>query len=57
MENEVWKDIEGYGNQYQVSSRGRIVSYCRGTVKFLSLCPNNKGYVRASLCENNKIIK
>lgn len=37
MENEVWKDIEGYGENYQVSSWGRVRRiFKNGAIKILA---------------------
>lgn len=33
MEPERWKDIQGFGGRYQVSSRGRVRSIMRGIMR------------------------
>ena len=63
---EVWKDIEGYEELYQVSNLGRVQSkehsvLCRGNktrvVKGKIRAPqlNPKGYSIVVLCKNNKL--
>lgn len=56
---EIWKDIEGYENLYQVSNMGRVRSYdkidsmgryVKG--RLLSLTPDKDGYLHASLSKN-----
>lgn len=51
---EVWKDIEGYGNRYQVSSEGRIRKKNKDKrsrpFRYLTPnCNNNAGYYRVGL--------
>lgn len=51
---EVWKDIEGYGNRYQVSSEGRIRKKnkdkrCRPFRYLTPNCNNNAGYYKVGL--------
>ncbi len=64
LPNEIWKDIEGYEGQYQVSNIGRIKSlerYRKGKSGFNTLCRerimllNNmkNGYKAVHLCKNN----
>ena len=52
MDQEIWKDIDGYDGIYQVSNFGRVknVRYNR----LLKLGHNEKGYVRVTLTKNNK---
>lgn len=60
MEQEIWKDIEGYENLYQVSSMGRIKSlhYRKGKSEgYLSFYDNNQGYPLVTLCKNKKQVK
>lgn len=67
-ECEVWKDIEGYENLYQVSNFGRIHSLDRfvprktGTVqkvhgRILKLIEDKDGYLQVSLWKENKMKK
>lgn len=61
---EIWKDVVGYEEIYQVSNLGRVRSLDRHvrykqSLKFvegkmLSLWKNNKGYERVTLCKNGK---
>lgn len=50
MRKEEWKDIKGYEGAYQVSNLGRV----RNTVKILSLCTDNQGYLKLNLYSNGK---
>lgn len=54
---EIWKDIEGYENKYQVSSLGRIRSlnyHSTGKPQLISLTPDGVGYLRLALWRGNK---
>jgi len=60
---EVWKDIIGYENHYQVSDLGRVKSLTRITThghkrkeRIMKLSTNNDGYLHVILT-NNKIEK
>jgi hypothetical protein len=44
MENEIWKDIEGYEGVYQVSNLGRVKSLKFGKEKIFKTHFNQKGY-------------
>ena len=58
MENEIWKDIEGYEGLYQVSNQGRVRSLnYRKTGKTQVLKPglSGNGYLNVQLVKNNKI--
>lgn len=53
---EIWKDIKGYENQYQVSNLGRVRSLDRigkngysYKGKILKPRPNKRGYIKANL--------
>lgn len=48
MENEIWKDIEGYEGLYQVSNIGRIKSFHHNKEHIIKSW-NNKGYRVVSL--------
>lgn len=65
LNNEVWKDIQGYENIYQVSNKGNVRSLDRidiikdgrkfvrtGKVLKAKIC--RKGYHRVQLCINSK---
>ena len=51
MENEVWKDIEGYEGHYQVSNLGRVKSLKYGKEHILKL-ERRSGYLRVGLLKN-----
>ena len=48
---EEWKTIEGYEGLYEVSNTGRIRNRNRKIIKTFS---NKEGYIRVTLCKNNK---
>lgn len=54
MQKEIWRDIKGYENHYQVSNHGNIISVKNG--KKLTLKPwiDDKGYFRVHLSKSNK---
>lgn len=63
---EVWKDVLGYENYYQISSHGRIRSVQRSIIykngkhynyesKFLKLLIDKYGYYRVNLNKDNKM--
>ena len=58
MENEVWKDIEGYESLYQVSSYGRVKSLnykgCIGKERILKQVFNDYGYLKVCLSKDGK---
>tara|TARA_Y100001970_G_scaffold289059_1_gene418234 strand:+ start:980 stop:1756 length:777 start_codon:yes stop_codon:yes gene_type:complete len=49
VNTEYWKKIDGW--DYLISSEGRV--YSNRTKTFLKPAPNNCGYYRVCLCENN----
>ena len=58
---EIWKDIEGYENIYQISNLGRVKSLPRKTgnqfgknERILKYFINTKGYFQVDLYKNNK---
>lgn len=60
---EVWKDVKGYENLYEVSNLGRVKSKDRFTTgnrnrklkgKILIQCKNNLGYCIVYLCKDGK---
>lgn len=52
---EIWKNIEGYNEDYQVSDLGRIKSFKRyKSGEILKQNKNGTGYLVISLCENGK---
>lgn len=60
MDKEVWKDIEGYENKYQVSNFGRVRSLInshgnpRTILKILKLDRGKEGYLYIALSKENK---
>lgn len=60
MENEIWKDIINFEEQYQISNFGRIKSLTRRDTKgqtryerFLKAHLDKGGYYRVILCKNS----
>jgi hypothetical protein len=51
---EEWRDIEGYGGLYQVSSLGRVKSLRFGKERVMIGTRTRYGYLRISLCVENK---
>lgn len=54
MENEIWKNIEGYEGLYQVSDQGRVKSLKYGRERILKPAPNSDGYLSVVLCKDGK---
>lgn len=54
---EVWKDIEGYNNYYQVSNYGRVRTLYKKGGTILKLHTNNGGYIYCRLRENGKRVQ
>ena len=52
MNKEIWKDIPGYDNKYQVSNFGNVRSVKRK--KNLRLFKNNNGYMNVVLYKNSR---
>ena len=55
LENEKWKDIEGYDGAYQVSELGRVRSLKFGKVRVLRAYKRDSGYLQLTLSKHNKI--
>lgn len=51
---EIWKDIEEYDGQYQVSNLGNVRSLKFGKVRILKQSVHKQGYKNAKLCKNGK---
>lgn len=49
MENEIWKDIKGYENLYQISNLGNVNSFKFNKVKELKKYKNSNGYLAVNL--------
>ena len=54
LENEKWKDIDGYDGMYQVSDLGRVRSLKFGKVRMLRARKDGKGYLQVDLCKDGK---
>ena len=54
MDNEIWKDIEGYEGLYQVSNMGRVKSLQHSKEKILKPHNTGKGYLMITLSVNGK---
>ena len=60
MTEEIWKDIPGFENKYQVSNIGHIrsLNYKRtGKCKIMKTPIDNTEYLQITLCKNNKKYK
>ena len=53
IENEEWRDIDGYDGVYQVSDFGRVRSLKYGKVRVLRERKDKNGYVSVMLSKNN----
>lgn len=54
MENEKWKDIEGYDGAYQVSDLGRVRSKKYGDWRVLKPSRNTNGYLQVGLWKDGE---
>jgi len=52
MEEEIWKDIEGYEGIYTVSNLGRVYSHLKGRIREPKKMP--KGYLHLVLTKDKK---
>ncbi len=52
---EIWKDIEGYNGDYQISNLGRVISFKCGKIRYLKHGVDSKGYYHIVLSNNGKI--
>ena len=55
MNKEIWKDIEGYDGDYQVSNQGRVMSLKFGKIRMLKLSTNRYGYFCVNLYKRGGI--
>lgn len=55
IDNEHWKDIEGYDGMYQVSDLGRVRSRKSGEWKVRKSVKNKDGYLTVCLFKDNKV--
>ena len=67
LENEIWKDVIGFEDYYQISNAGRVKSKARqwiaahGSVqkhkeKIMKLVPTGNGYLKVMFCISTKRI-
>lgn len=54
IDNEHWKDIEGYDGLYQVSDLGRVRSRKSGEWRVRKSAKNPNGYLIVTLCKDGK---
>lgn len=54
---EIWKDIEGYENLYQVSDMGRVKSLKFGKERILKSIKTKNGYLQVDLSKKGKTKK
>lgn len=54
LDGEIWRDIDGYEERYQVSNYGRVKSFWRGAIKILKPAAISRGYLFVSLCKPNQ---
>lgn len=54
MNNEIWKDIEGYEGLYQVSNKGRVKSFHSGEGKIMKPGTHPLGYKSVTLFKDKK---
>jgi len=54
MENEIWKNIEGYNGYYQVSNLGRVKSL-KGGYNILFIRKDRRGYLCVRLSNRGKV--
>ena len=54
LQQERWKDIDGYDGMYQVSDLGRVRSKKYGRWKVIKQTKDKCGYLRIKLCKNGK---
>ena len=55
LENEVWRDVDGYDGMYQVSDLGRVRSLKYGKVRVLKPQKDNGGYLFVNLYRDRKM--
>lgn len=53
LQQERWKDVDGYDGMYQVSDLGRVRSLKYGKVRVLKQSKVGMGYLRVSLYKDN----
>lgn len=55
LENEQWRDVEGYDGMYQVSDLGRARSKKYGRWKVIRPRKDRGGYLQVALCNDGKV--
>lgn len=53
--NELWKNIDGYGGRYMVSSYGNIKSMVYNLPRLLAPDKGSRGYMRVTLCNKTQM--
>ena len=53
MNNEIWKEVEGYNGDYLISNLGKVKSLKHKNPKILIATIDSKGYYKVNLCKNN----
>ena len=56
LDGELWADIEDFAAHYQISTFGRVKSFCKGKEKILRLFVDTDGYLYVSLSKSRKIV-
>ena len=54
LPGEIWLKIGGFENYYKISTRGRIKSFHKGTVRIMNLQVTKDGYLRVELHGDGK---
>jgi len=54
LDGEIWRDIEGYNGNYEISNIGRIITKCHKKKRILGTYISEQGYEMVRLTRNNK---
>lgn len=54
LNNEQWRDVDGYDGAYQVSDLGRVRSQKSGEWKVMKAINDNRGYLQVQLSKDGK---
>ena len=54
LDGEIWKEIDGFDEDYFISNCGRVKSFKWGKEKILKSCKNSRGYFCVCLYKNKK---
>lgn len=54
MDGEIWKEIKGFNQLYQISNFGRVKSFHFGKERILRPGKNTGGYLHVALCLDGK---